>query len=280
MICGGRSGKAGIGGRVIFQACHQIRRAARPQAHFASSPRLEGAMSFSILIVDDHPLMAAALAGVLQDLRSRVNCHVAPTGAAARQLLARQPDVGLIVLDLALPDTDGFGLLAYLREAWPDTPVMVVSASESVEDMRRAMAAGAAAYVPKSAAPATMLKAAGLALRGEVYLPPVMTLAPAADPAAALAPAAELLTDRQLDVLRLVCAGRSNKFIAYELGVAEKTVKGRITAIFKALNVDNRTQALLKASRLGLFTLQELAAGAAQARQAEDEPECREPPGG
>ena len=87
-------------------------------------------MTFSILIVDDHPLMSAALAGVLQALRPRVACTVASTGAAARQALAREPDLGLVVLDLALPDTDGFGLLAYLREVFPDVPVMVVSASE------------------------------------------------------------------------------------------------------------------------------------------------------
>lgn len=237
-------------------------------------------MTFSILIVDDHPLMAAALGGVLQDLRPRVACHVATTGAAAKQMLAREADVGLIVLDLGLPDTDGFGLLAYLREAWPDTPAMVVSASEHVEDMRRAMAAGALAYVPKSAAPATMLKAAALALRGEVYVPPTMSLAPPPGAAPESLSTGGLLSDRQLDVLRLVCAGRSNKFIAYELGVAEKTVKGRVTAIFRALDVDNRTQAVLKATRLGLFTLQDLAETQGPARPGVDEPAPRGAPGG
>ena len=232
-------------------------------------------MTFSILIVDDHPLMSAALAGVLQDLRPRVACTIASSGAAARQALAREADMGLVVLDLALPDTDGFGLLAYLREAYPEVPVMVVSASERVEDMRRAIAAGAMAYVAKSAPPADMLKAAARVIRGEPVLPPAMNLT--AVPGAARSPAVttELLTDRQLDVLRLVCAGRSNKFIAYELGLAEKTVKGRITAIFKALDVDNRTQAVLKASRLGLFTLQDLALGPVAATPAADEPAHR-----
>lgn len=236
-------------------------------------------MTFSILIVDDHPLMAAALAGVLQELRPRASCTVAPTGAAARQALARQADMGLVVLDLGLPDTDGFGLLAYLREAYPGVPVMVVSASENVEDMRRAIAAGALAYVAKSAPPADMLKAAGRVIRGELVLPPAMNLTAAAGSSANPASSTELLTDRQLDVLRLVCAGRSNKFIAYELGVAEKTVKGRITAIFKALEVDNRTQAVLEASRLGLFTLQDLALSPVPATPGGGEPVHQESSG-
>lgn len=226
-------------------------------------------MTFSILIVDDHPLMAAAVAGVLRDLRPNVTCSVAPTGVAARQMLARQNDFGLIVLDLALPDMDGFDLLASLRESYPDIPVMVVSASENVQDMRRAIAAGAMGYVAKSASPDIMIKAAAMVFRGERYLPPTLKGAVSADTAGDGMPATEMLTERQLDVLRLVCAGRSNKFIAYELGLAEKTVKGRITAIFKALDVDNRTQAALKASAMGLF--QDLAS------DADGHPQSREP---
>lgn len=215
-------------------------------------------MTCSILIVDDHPLMAAALANVLRGLRPRVQCHLAATGAAARQLLAQAAAIDLVVLDLALPDTDGFHLLAMLRDLHPGTPALVVSASENTEDMRRAMAAGALGYVAKSTPPDKLLAAAARALRGEVVAPAAAPALPPAGSAGDGRPAAGLLNERQLDVLRLVCAGRSNKFIAYELGVAEKTVKGRITAIFKTLDVDNRTQAVLKAARLGLVTLQDL----------------------
>jgi two-component system, NarL family, nitrate/nitrite response regulator NarL len=211
-------------------------------------------MTFSILLIDDHPLMSAALAGVLRDLRPRVTCRAAHTGAAALRLLAEHNDFGLIVLDLALPDTSGFELLARLRQLYADTPVMVVSASENAQDMRRAIAAGATGYVAKSASPTTLLKAADLVFRGDVYLPPVMHAAPVAVIAMDEKPVTELLSERQLDVLRLICAGKSNKFIGYELGLAEKTVKGRVTAIFKALGVESRTQAVLKASELDLFT--------------------------
>lgn len=216
-------------------------------------------MSLSILIIDDHPLMSAALAGALQEVRPQVTSLVAPSGAAARQMLAAAHDFGLIVLDLALPDTDGFTLLPMLREAAPGIPLLVVSGSQNVQDMRRAMAAGAGGYVAKSASPATLLRAAATVLRGERYLPAELEDARPGRGASGQEPASHALSERQLDVLRLLCEGRSNKFIAYELGIAEKTVKGRVTAIFKSLEVDNRMQAVLKASALGLFKLSELA---------------------
>jgi DNA-binding NarL/FixJ family response regulator len=203
----------------------------------------------TILIVDDHPLMSAALANVLKEGRATASCVIAHSGSMARRQLVLQPEIGLVILDLALPDADGFDLLVYFREHYPELPIMVVSASESVEDIRRAFAAGARAYVAKSAPPAAMLKAVFAVLRGEIDVPPALRHADRA----LSETASGLLNERQLDVLRLVCAGKSNKTIAYELGLAEKTVKGRITAIFKALDVDNRTQALIKANQLGLF---------------------------
>lgn len=212
-------------------------------------------MGLSILIVEDHPLMATALAGVLKDIRPQVDCHFAVTGVTARRALAEHADLGLVALDLTLPDEDGFALLAHVRERYPAMPVMVVSASDSAENMRRALAAGASAYVIKSAPPATLVKAAVSALRGEQHVPAMLLQRGEFASAGAVSAEGGLLNPRQLDVLRLLCAGKSNKFIAYELGLAEKTVKGRITAIFKALDVDNRTQALLKASRLGLVSL-------------------------
>lgn len=203
----------------------------------------------TILIVDDHPLMSAALANVLKEGRAAASCVIAHSGAMARRQLVLQPEIGLVILDLVLPDTSGFDLLVHFREHHPQLPIMVVSASESVEDVRRAIAAGARAYVAKSSPPAAMLKAVLAVLRGEIDVPPVLLHANSD----LSNTASGLLSERQLDVLRLVCAGKSNKVIAYELGLAEKTVKGRITAIFRALDVDNRTQALIKANQLGLF---------------------------
>ena len=219
-------------------------------------------MTLSVLIVDDHPLVATALAGVLRELRPNVICRTAHSGVAARKLLAQDGACGLVLLDLALPDVDGFGLLAHLRDCYSHIPVMVVSASENVQDMRRAIAAGALGYVAKSESPATILKAAATVCRGELYLPPALHGAPLRPGPDSEKAVAALLSERQIDVLRLMCVGRSNKVIAYELGLAEKTVKGRVTAIFKALGVDSRMQAVLRAAKLGLFALEQLPAQA------------------
>ena len=115
------------------------------------------------------------MAGVLRELRPNVICRTAHSGVAARKLLAQDGACGLVLLDLALPDVDGFGLLAHLRDCYGHIPVMVVSASENVQDMRRAIAAGALGYVAKSESPATILKAAAATVcRGERYLPPAV----------------------------------------------------------------------------------------------------------
>jgi two-component system, NarL family, nitrate/nitrite response regulator NarL len=209
-------------------------------------------MPLSILIIDDHPLMSAALAGVLRDLRPRAECEIVPTSQGARQRLRQSATFGLIALDLGLPDGDGFDLLSHIRQCYPDIPVLVVTASEDREDMCRSIAAGAGGYVVKSAAPATLLRAADSVYRGEAYLPPAFASTPTPSPVSESA-TAEALNARHMDVLRLMCSGQSNKVIAYELGLAEKTVKGRVTAIFKAFGVDNRTQAVLMANKLGLF---------------------------
>jgi two-component system, NarL family, nitrate/nitrite response regulator NarL len=211
-------------------------------------------VTLSILIVDDHPLVSTGLAGVLKNVRPDVQVTAANSGVAARQALGRHGGFDLVLLDLGLPDIAGFDLLAYMRQQYADVPVLVVSASESLEDMRRAMAAGAAGFVGKAAPPEELLAAVNLVVQQDKYWPALM-MQPQSQPAADAPGAHGGLSQRQLDVLRLMCAGRSNKVIAYELGVAEKTVKGRVTAIFKEMQVDNRMQAVLKAAKLGLFPL-------------------------
>ena len=210
-------------------------------------------MPLKILVVDDHPMMSVALADVLRGLAAKVETLIAHSGAAALQMVAQHPDLDLVLLDLGLPDVDGFDLLARLRARCPGVPLAVVSGNEREQDMRRALAAGALGFIPKSTPPAKLLQAIRQVLAGEVVMPAALTAAPAAAAAAAGETRAEALSERQHDVLRLICAGKSNKFIAQELALAEKTVKGHVTAIFKSLDVVNRTQAALMARERGLF---------------------------
>lgn len=210
------------------------------------------ATPLKILIVDDHPMMSVALADLLRDLDPNTEPLVADSGAAALRMVAQHADLDLVLLDLGLPDTDGFDLLARVRARCPGVPLAVISASERQQDMRRAIAAGALGYIVKSMPPAKLLQAVRQVLGGEVYLPVALAAEPVVAGASDTA-GREALSERQLDVLRLICAGKSNKFIAQELGLSEKTVKGHVTAIFKSLDVVNRTQAALTAKALGLF---------------------------
>lgn len=198
-------------------------------------------------------MMSAALADALRTLAASVVPVVAHSGTAAMQQVMQQAEFDLIVLDLGLPDMDGFDLLARIRARCPSVPIVVVSATEKVQDMRRAIAAGALGFVAKSTPPARLLQAMRRVLAGELEVPDALREPAAAATGQMAAAGGETLSDRQLDVLRLVCAGKSNKFIAQELALSEKTVKGHITAIFKALDVVNRTQAALAARERGLF---------------------------
>jgi DNA-binding NarL/FixJ family response regulator len=129
----------------------------------------------------------------------------------------------------------------------PELPVVVLSSSENPSDVRRALNAGALGYIPKSANPQTLLSALQLVLTGNIYVPPLLARAAERAKSESDAPGAEVpieqLTERQVDVLKHLCTGLSNKEISTRLGIAEKTVKVHVAAIFKTLNVVNRTQA-------------------------------------
>jgi DNA-binding NarL/FixJ family response regulator len=219
-----------------------------------------------ILVVDDHPLILEALHHVLRQLDREVEVFDARTAAEGRALVAAHPDTGLLLLDLTLPDADGFTALGELRSSFPAVPVVVLSASDRRDDVLRAIDLGAMGFIPKTSSNQVMLQALRLVLSGGVYVPPAV-LGPdeCAEPEApapsvvASAGSSRLtarslgLTDRQAQVLALILQGRPNKVICRELGLAEGTVKIHVAAILRALNVSTRTQAVIEASRLGLY---------------------------
>ncbi len=199
------------------------------------------------LIIDDHPMLRQGVAAVLRDLQAGVSVLEADDGAAGLAQAAQNADLACALVDLRLNGLSGLDTVVQLRQAHPALPVIMLSASEDPADVRAALAAGARGYCPKSAGHATMLAAVRLVLAGEIYVPPLMASAPAVVPEA---PAP--LTARQLEVLHLVCKGRPNKDIARQLGMQEKTVKTHVTAIFRALGVVNRAQAVIAARKAGL----------------------------
>ncbi len=200
------------------------------------------------LIIDDHPMLRQGVAAVLRDLEPGVTVLEAPDGATGLALAAAHAGLDAVLLDLQLTGLSGMDTLARLAAAHSDLPVVMLSASEDPAAVRAALAAGARGYCPKSASHATMQAAVRLVLAGEIYVPPLMA------GAAPSAPRGDAdLTARQREVLRLVCDGQPNKQIAHTLGMQEKTVKTHVTAIFRALKVINRAQAVIAARKAGLI---------------------------
>jgi len=211
-----------------------------------------------ILICDDHALFREGVAHALRELDPGADLLEAGDGGEALRLAQLHHDLDLVLLDLNMPATDGWTGLARLQEACPTLPVVILSASEEPADARRAIDAGAAGFVPKATRGPVLRAALQLVLSGGVYLPPhvlstqsVGAGVPSSD-ATARRKRAEGLTERQLEVLRLMSRGLTNAEIGGVLGVALGTVKAHVAAIFELLDVSNRTEAALVMRDLGL----------------------------
>ena len=202
-----------------------------------------------LLIVDDHSILRE---GVAEILRQGMPGTTVLQARGIEEGLALVAEAGLaaILLDLHFPAGGGLSALPDFARRAPDVPVVILSSSEDPEDVRRALAQGAMGYVPKSASAQSLVSALRLVLSGNVYLPPLMADAPARAPDAGRA----ALTGRQLEVLEAICKGLTNKDIGQQLDLSEKTVKAHVSAIFRALNVVKRTQAVNAARSARLVT--------------------------
>ena len=213
------------------------------------------------LVVDDHVLIREAMRGVIIELQRDAVVLEAGTCGQAMSLIQQNADLALMLLDLKLPDGDGFAMLAEIREHHPAISVVMLSAFNDRDNVIKALDGGALGFIPKTGSRELLLSALRLILAGGIYIPPeILTRAPPAAPAVADQPApaerrpspAELgLTERQVDVLALMMQGKSNKLICRALDLAEPTVKNHVSAILKALGVSNRTEAVLAVSGLG-----------------------------
>jgi DNA-binding NarL/FixJ family response regulator len=210
-------------------------------------------MNYEVLIVDDHPLYRAALKGAVAATCANCEFFEADSVAGLFDTLERRPHADLLLLDLKLPGAYGFCVLAHLRGSHPGLPVIVVSATNDLRTVRRTLAFGAQGFVSKSADAGTIGRSVQSVLRGEYASPEGLRAdaEPEADAAALdLAQRLAQLTAQQFRVFGMLCSGRLNKQIAFELQITEATVKAHMTAILRKLGAVNRTQAVLLAGRL------------------------------
>lgn len=210
------------------------------------------------LVIDDHPLIQEAVSSVLRRLDATADLDVASDCERGFDLAARGAEPDVVLLDLNLPGLSGIAAVKAWRTRFPGTSVIVLSAAADQQTVLAALGAGAAGFIPKSSANDVMISAVRLVLAGGKYVPSeALMRSGATEPAPKSPRRAQTLdslglTERQIDVLRLLANGASNKLICRELGLAERTVKAHVTAVFRALNVSSRTQAALAATRLGV----------------------------
>jgi len=204
-----------------------------------------------ILVVDDHPLILDAVAELLPHLSDGIVVRTAPDRDSATRILDNEPDVGLVLLDLALPGMRGMDVLADLMLDYPGVPVVVLSATHDAGTVNAALAAGARGFIPKTANAAVLLDALQHILDGERCVAGDLDNGPLGD-GAHIDAAALGLTARQSDVLRLLAQGKPNKLICRDLHLSEGTVKVHVSAILRALHVNSRTQAIAELARRGI----------------------------
>nr|WP_135503036.1 response regulator transcription factor [Roseovarius aestuariivivens] len=201
----------------------------------------------SVLIVDDHPLYRDALASAINLVFPESEISQTETLRQALELIDKGAQPDLVMFDLKLPDVCGISGFLALRDRLPSTPILVISALASVELVQTLMREGAAGFLPKETSAQHLKEVLARVGEGQTYVPknyenPSRGQPQIEDPVTERSKLA-VLTPQQQKIMRLICAGKANKQIAYELSLAEATVKAHITALLRRLGVRNRTQA-------------------------------------
>ena len=205
--------------------------------------------AMKLMIVDDHALVRQGVTALFEREVPGTVILQACDSAEGLRLAAAHQDLDAVFLDLAMPGLDGMDALLEFGRLRPTLPIIVLTAADNPAIARRAFAAGALGYVPKSASAETLVTALSFILRGEIFVP---SLAPrgwqtdAAGHGPRAAGVAEL-TERQLEVLRHLGEGLTNKDIAHRMGITEKTTKAHMTGVLRALAASDRDQALQSA---------------------------------
>ena len=221
------------------------------------------------LIADDHALIREGLKQLLCSAMDNPVIYEACDGNEVRAQVAKHNDLDFILLDYYMPETDTLTLIRELCDNYPEVPVIVFSGVENPTLMRKSLDYGASGFIPKSSGNERVLHAIRLVLAGGVYTPSSMLehlddsmqkamsgVELQMDPLSALRPGRRgrpSLTARQLEVLKLISSGKTNKEIADELNLSSNTIKVHVTAILQVLHTTNRTEAVIVATELGLF---------------------------
>jgi DNA-binding NarL/FixJ family response regulator len=214
----------------------------------------------TIVIADDHPMIRGALALAVTTALGETKILECASLDELVDQLAQIGAADMALLDLRMPGIDGFEGLLRIRTNFPATPVVIISALENPRLVSEALSLGAVGFIPKSTPRHEIIAALRQVASGTVYAPPISLLDPTEPSAieAELAQRVSTLTPQQRKVLQLLGTGKLNKQIAFELDVAETTVKAHVSNILHKLKVYSRTQAVIMAGRLHLDSFSDI----------------------
>ena len=202
-----------------------------------------------IIIADDHPLFRQALLQTLKSKLTSVDWVEAQTVEQLSEVLLQNPDAEVLLLDLNIPGAHGFNTLIKIRSQYQQLPVVIVSAYEDDDTVIKSMEFGAAGFIPKSTPVELIFTAITQILKGDTWLPEHINLNRISD-RSDIGERVRSLTPQQHKILLMFADGLLNKQIAHQLSLSEATVKAHATAIFRKLNVLNRTQAVIAIAQL------------------------------
>lgn len=227
-----------------------------------------------ILIADDHELFLKGLEFILQENFPDTKLTTAQSYTDIFSVLEQDDCFDLVITDLAMPGANWLSAITKIHQLIPDTPIIIISAVFDKEILQQTLDIGVAGYIPKTSSNSLIISAINLVLAGGVYIPHELlysaktTLPTQEKQKEYMAPLKTLekltisntentskgLTDRQIDIVKCIAEGLSNKQIAYKLNLTEGTVKVHITVILKILNVKNRTSAVIEAAKRGYIS--------------------------
>lgn len=210
-----------------------------------------------ILIADDHALFRDGLSMQLEQINPNVTIFQAANYTQAIKVLNDEKKLDLIILDLDMPDMGWEVGFNEIKKISNGSRFVIISASEDNRNIRKALENGISGYIPKRSETKVLTGALKLILDGGTYLPPSVldntSHKSSSNDNTQGRGSNKMLTNRQAQVLDLVAQGMSNKQIAYEIGVSEATVKLHINALLRSVGATNRTQAVVKAQKMGLI---------------------------
>lgn len=206
-----------------------------------------------ILIADDHALFRDGLSIHIEKLYPKAIILQSANFSQAVKIAQSAPDLYLIIIDLDMPDMDWADGIRTLQETSPDVKIAIISATEDVRNIKKALEMGVCGYIPKSSDTKVITSAIHLIIEGGTYLPPSVIEQTSHVTDTTNPKAGKLLTPRQSEVLSYVAEGLSNKQIAYKMSVSEATVKLHINALLRAIGATNRTQAVIIAQKRGII---------------------------